>query len=70
MDITRDLKHEVHPEKILERSEKQLRNRAIALVKVKWEGHSTNEATWEREDEIRKKYQLYSKFEDETFIIY
>ena len=35
VEITRDLKHEVHPKKILERSEKQLRNRGIPLVKFK-----------------------------------
>ena len=56
VEITPDLKHEVRPEKILGRSEKQLRNRAIPLVKVKWEGHSAKEVTWEREDEIREKH--------------
>ena len=55
VEITQDLKHEVQPQKILGRSENQLRNRAIPLVKVKEEGHSTKEATWEREDKIREK---------------
>ena len=45
VEITQDLKHEVQPEKILGRSEKQLRNRVIPLVKVRWEGHSAKEAT-------------------------
>ena len=53
VEITPDLKREVRPEKILGRNEKQLRNRAIPLVKVKWESYSAEEATWEREDEIR-----------------
>ena len=35
VEITLDLKHEVRPEKIIGRSEKQFRNRAIPLVKVK-----------------------------------
>ena len=56
VEITPNLKREVRPEKILGRSEKQLRNRAIPLVQVKWEGHATKEATWEQEDEIREKY--------------
>ena len=47
VEITPDHKHEVQPEKILGRSEKQLRNRAIPLLKVKWEGYSAKEATWE-----------------------
>ena len=53
---TPDLKHEVRSENILGGSEEQLRNRAIPLVKVKWKGHSAEEGTWEREDEIQEKY--------------
>ena len=56
MEITQDLKHEVQPKSILGLSEKQLRNKAIPLVKVKWEDYSNEEATWEDEDEIREKY--------------
>ena len=28
----------------------------IALVKVKWKGHSLEEATWELEDKMREEY--------------
>ena len=33
-------------------ADKQLRNKTIRLVKVKWQGRSTEETSWEREDEV------------------
>lgn len=56
VEITRDLKHEVQPEKILDRIEKQLRNKTIPIVKIQWKGHTVEEATWELESEIRGRY--------------
>ena len=56
VEIMQDLKHNMHLEKVLDRREKKLRNKTVPLNKVKWEGHSAKEATWEREDEIREKY--------------
>ena len=56
VEITRDLKHEVQPEKILDRIEKQLRNKTIPIVKIQWKGHTVEEATWELESEIRERY--------------
>ena len=40
---------------------KQLRNKAIPLVKVKCEGHFAEKVTWEQEDEIREKYPTLLK---------
>ena len=37
----------------LGREEKELRNKIISLVKVLWRNHLVEEATWEREDQIR-----------------
>ena len=60
VEITKDLKHEVHPEKILDRSiEKQPRNKTIPLVKIQWKGHTVDEAMWERESEIRDRYPAF-----------
>ena len=58
---------------------RKLRSKNIASVKVKWKGHSIEEATWELEDKMREEYPhlfndlgMYSNilfsFEDETFI--
>ena len=50
--------------KILAREMKVLRNRNIGFVKVLWQNHQTEEVTWEREEEIKKKYpKLIQKFE-------
>ena len=44
------------PVKILAREEKVLRNKVIPLVKVLWSNHSTEEATWEKEEDMKKEY--------------
>ena len=48
--------YEEKPVQILDRKEKELRKRKIPLVKVLWRNHATEEATWEREDEMRRKH--------------
>ncbi|KAK6150767.1 hypothetical protein DH2020_015699 [Rehmannia glutinosa] len=56
LDINKDLTYEEAPEAILERKIHKLRNKDVALIKVQWKGHGSNEATWEREEEVRAKY--------------
>ncbi|XP_042467052.1 uncharacterized protein LOC122050187 [Zingiber officinale] len=51
-----DVTYEEVPVRILDRKDRQLRNKIIRLVKVGWERHSDDEATWELEDEIRARY--------------
>jgi hypothetical protein len=41
---------QVHPVHILDRKIKQLRNRAIELVKVQWTWYGPEDVTWEHED--------------------
>ncbi|TYK19664.1 retrotransposon protein, putative, Ty3-gypsy subclass [Cucumis melo var. makuwa] len=48
--------YEEQPVEILAREVKMLRNRGIALVKVLWQNHRAEEATWEREDNMRAQY--------------
>ncbi|XP_042455215.1 uncharacterized protein LOC122039855 [Zingiber officinale] len=57
-----DVAYEEAPVRILDRKERQLRNKTIRLVKVGWEHHSDDEATWELEDKIRARYpQLFDE---------
>ncbi|KAL5568841.1 hypothetical protein UlMin_025416 [Ulmus minor] len=56
LDLRQDLTFEELPVKILDREEKELRRKKIRLVKVLWRNHEVEEATWEREDEMRAKY--------------
>ena len=44
------------PIEICDRDVKQLRRSRVPLVKVRWNSRYGAEFTWEREDEIRRKY--------------
>ncbi|CAN4089702.1 unnamed protein product [Withania somnifera] len=44
------------PVRILAKEVRKLRSREIPVVKVRWSHHSIEEATWEIESEVRKKY--------------
>ncbi|KAM1011997.1 hypothetical protein FF1_047138 [Malus domestica] len=41
---------------ILDREIKKLRNRSVSLVKVRWQHHGVEEATWELESEMKQRY--------------
>ena len=53
IELSDDLSYEEQPVQILGREEKELRNKKISLVKVLWRNHLVEEATWEREDQMR-----------------
>ena len=55
-EITPEVQYEVQPLRILDHREKVLRNKTIPLVKVMWKNHIAEEATWELESEMQKKY--------------
>jgi hypothetical protein len=42
--------------KVIERSVKELRNKKILMVKTLWEHYGIQDATWEIEEWIKKKY--------------
>ncbi|XP_075665234.1 uncharacterized protein LOC142634870 [Castanea sativa] len=41
---------------ILDRKDQLLRTKTISLVKVIWKNHTVEEASWEREDEMKSNY--------------
>ncbi|WVZ94249.1 hypothetical protein U9M48_040159 [Paspalum notatum var. saurae] len=51
-----DLTYTEHPVKILETSERVTRNRRVKMCRVQWKHHTEDEATWEREEELRATY--------------
>ena len=60
MDIKNDLTYEESLAKILEIAERITRSKTIIMCKVQWKHHSKEEATWEREDELKADYpQLF-----------
>jgi hypothetical protein len=62
LQLQRDLAYKEVPVKVLDRKVQELRTKSIPLVKVLWKNHEIEEASWELEDEIRKKYP--SLFDD------
>ncbi|XP_052477138.1 uncharacterized protein LOC128032564 [Gossypium raimondii] len=56
IEVRSDMTYEEEPIKILAREVKQLRNKSVALVKVLWQKHGMEEATWEPEEIMRKQY--------------
>ena len=64
-----DLSYDEEPKAILARGVKQLRNKQVPLVKVLWQHHGREEATWEPEATMKAQYpQLFTickNFKDE-----
>ena len=56
VEVIPDLRQEVEPERILELCEKELRNKVIRMIKVKWKGYPIEEATWKVEENICNNY--------------
>ncbi|KAL5838964.1 hypothetical protein ACOSQ4_011572 [Xanthoceras sorbifolium] len=54
--LREDVTYEEQPLRILAREIKVLRNREIRMVKVLWQNHTGDEATWELESEMYYKY--------------
>ena len=56
VELSEDLSYDEEAVQILDRKEQVLRNKAIPLVKVFWRHHGVKEATWELEDQMKKRY--------------
>ena len=69
IQVQANLSYDEEPKAILARDVKQLRNKQIPLVKVLWQHHGKEEATWKLEETMRAQYlQLFDSgmnFEDE-----
>ena len=55
IEVQDGVTYEEQPVRILDTKEKVLRNKIIRLVKVLWQHHGVEEATWEPELEIQEK---------------
>ncbi|XP_070049479.1 uncharacterized protein [Nicotiana tomentosiformis] len=56
IEVNPDLTYGEETFQILARELKELRNKSIPLVKVLWKIYSGEEATWEREEDMRVQY--------------
>ncbi|XP_021736152.1 uncharacterized protein LOC110702705 [Chenopodium quinoa] len=56
MELDESLTYEERPVRILDSKVKSTRNKDVKIVKVLWSNHKVEEATWEAEEEMGKKY--------------
>jgi hypothetical protein len=56
LDAKEDLSYQEYPVKILETSERVTQNKKIRMCKVQWCHHTKEEATWEREEELKAEF--------------
>jgi hypothetical protein len=56
LDAKEDLSYQEYPIKILETSKRVTQNKKIKVCKVQWSRHTEEEATWEREEELKAKF--------------
>ena len=56
LELDEDLSYEEKPVQILDRKEKVLRTKTIALVKVLWRTSKSEEAPWELESDMRERF--------------
>nr|GFC87769.1 putative reverse transcriptase domain-containing protein [Tanacetum cinerariifolium] len=56
------------PVEIMDHEVKRVKQSRILVVKVRWNSRRGPEFTWEREDQMQKKYRVLS-FEDKAFPI-
>jgi hypothetical protein len=59
LDTKEDLSYQEYPVKILETSERVTRNKRIKMCKVQWSHHTEEEATWEREEELKAEFPSF-----------
>src|SRR6266496_5866428 len=56
IQLKSDLTYEEKPVKILEFANRVTRSKVIRFCKVQWSHHTEEEATWEREEDLRKDH--------------
>jgi hypothetical protein len=63
LSVQDDLTYAEYPIKILDTLTRVTRNKVIKMCKVQWSHHKEDEATWEREEELRIDFpHLFSSF--------
>ena len=56
INLQKDLQYQEVPVKILDTVTKRTRNSEVRICRVQWSRHGEKEATWEREDALKKEY--------------
>jgi hypothetical protein len=56
IDLQQDLRYQEVPAKILDTVVKRMRTSEVQVCRVQWSRHGVEEATWEREDALKKEF--------------
>jgi hypothetical protein len=56
LDAEEDLSYQEYPVKFLETIERVTRNKKIRMCKVQWSHRTEEEATWDREEELKAEF--------------
>jgi hypothetical protein len=56
LTVGEDLTYQEYPVKILDTSEKVTRNNRYKMCKVQWSNNNEEEATWEKEDQLKAEF--------------
>jgi hypothetical protein len=67
LDAKDDLSYQHYPVKILETSERVMRNKKIKMCKVQWSNHTEEEATWEIEEELKAVFPSFFFYPSESW---
>jgi hypothetical protein len=59
LDAKEDISYQEYPIKILETSERVTQNKKVKMCKVQWSHHIEEEATWEREEELKAEFPSF-----------
>ena len=67
LNVKEDLTYKEYPVKILETAERVTRSKVIRMCKVQWNRYSEEDATWEREENLKAEYpQLFEATSSES----
>jgi hypothetical protein len=65
LTVGEDLTYQEYPVKILDTSEKVTRNSRYKMCKVQWSNHTEEEATWEKEDQLKAEFlEIFSNLSE------
>jgi hypothetical protein len=59
LDAKEDHSYQEHFVRILETSERVTWNKRIKMCRVQWSHHTEEEATWEREEELKEEFPCF-----------
>jgi hypothetical protein len=65
LTVGEDLTYQEYPVKILGTSDKVTRNNHYKMCKVQWSNHTEEEASWEKEDQLKAEFpEIFSNLSE------